>query len=454
MNRFNSTLASACMIILLLGSAQIALGQSNDDCVNAIATTDGQYTPFDTRGASFDGPGGCNYGRNVWFCYTASCTGEVTITIDGAYFDTVLAVYNGCDCDITASDRLACNDDYGDSWLSQVTFSAVAGGKYLIEVGGYQDLGGDGFLRITCDGQPGQPDKDDCENAQAVGNVTNLQFDTSDATFDGPGLCMTSPNIWFVYTASCTGEATVSLLGSSFDTKLAIYDGDDCDPSSSDMIGCNDDFDSIRQSQLTIPVVAGHEYLVEVGGYGSNTGEGVLNISCEPSGQPSKDDCENAQAVGDVKDLAFDTSDATFDGPGLCMTSPNIWYVYTASCTGDATVSLLGSSYDTMLAIYYGDDCDLSSSDMIACNDDYSPARQSQITFPVVAGNEYLIEVGGYGNDTGEGVLNISCEPTGQPSKDDCENAQAVGEVKDLAFDTSDATFDGPGLCEEQGTES
>ena len=438
------------MIVLLLGSARVVMGQpipANDDCENAEATGEGQFIGFDTRGATFDGPGGCNYGPNVWFCYTSSCTGDVTITIEGAYYDTVLAVYNGCDCDITTGDRIACNDDYGDSWLSQVTFSAVAGSKYLVEIGGYQDYTGDGFLRISCEGQQVPPNKDNCENAQAVGNVTNLAFDTSDATFDGPGLCMTSPNIWFVYTASCTGDATVSLLGSSFDTKLAIYDGADCNPSSGDMIGCNDDFNSNRQSQLTIPVVNGHEYLIEVGGYGSNSGEGVLSISCEPAGQPSKDDCGNAQAVSDVKDLSFDTSDATFDGPGLCMTSPNIWYVYTASCTGDATVSLLGSSYDTMLAVYSGNDCDLSSNDMIACNDDYSPSRQSQITFPVAAGNKYLVEVGGYGNNTGEGVLNISCEPSAQPTKDDCENAQAVGEVKDLAFDTSDATFDGPGLC-------
>jgi hypothetical protein len=448
MNWFNSKLASACVLILLLGAAQVALGVLNDDCENARPIGDVRNELFDTRLATHDGPGACTYGPNVWFCYTAPCTGDVTATIEGAYFDTRLAVYNGCDCDLTASDLIECNDDYGDSWLSQVTFAAVAGNRYLIEIGGYQDYTGDGYLNVNCEGQPGPPPtKDNCANAQAVGNVTNLAFDTTEATFDGPGLCMTSPNIWYVYSATCTGEATVSLLGSSYDTMLAVYDGDDCDLSSSDMIACNDDYPPGQQSQITLPVIIGNEYLIEVGGYGSNSGEGVLNISCEPTGQPSKDNCANAQAVGEVKDLAFNTSDATFDGPGLCMTSPNIWYVYTATCTGEATVSLLGSSYDTILAVYEGDDCDLSSSDLIACNDDYPPGYTSQITFDAIAGDEYLIEVGGYGSNTGEGVLNISCEPTGQPSKDNCANAQAVGEVKDLAFDTTNATFDGPGLC-------
>jgi len=449
MNRLNSRLALACMLVLLPCTAAVALWEpANDDCINAEPIGDVRNKGFDTRESTHDGPGGCIYGPNVWFCYTAPCTGDVTARLESAYFDTKLAVWNGCDCDLTTSDLIACNDDYGDSWLSQVTFAAVAGNQYLIEIGGYQDYTGDGILHVSCAGAPGPPPtKDDCESAQAIGDVKDLAFDTAQATFDGPGLCMTSPNIWYVYTASCTGNATVSLLGSAYDTMLAVYEGDDCDLGSSDLIACNDDFPPGQQSQITFAATAGNKYLIEIGGFSSNTGEGVLNVSCEGPAPPSKDDCENAQPVGDVKDVAFDTTDATFDGPGLCMTSPNIWYVYTASCTGNATVSLLGSAYDTMLAVYEGDDCDLTSSDRVACNDDFPPGRQSQITFPAAAGHKYLIEIGGYSSNTGEGVLNISCEPTAPPSKDDCANAQAVGEVKDLAFDTTEATFDGPGLC-------
>lgn len=413
MKWLNSKLASACVIILLLGSIQVALGVSNDDCADAESTGEGDWIRFDTRGATHDGPGGCMSGPNVWFCYTASCSGDVTVTIQGAHFDTTLAVYNGCDCDITSSDRIGCNDDYDDSWLSQVTFEAVAGNKYLLEVGGYQEYTGDGYLDISCEGQPGPPpsDKDSCENATEIGDVTDLAFDTRDATFDGPGLCMTSPNIWYVYTASCTGEATVSLLGSSYDTMLAVYEGDNCNLTSSDLIECNDDAPGTYQSEITFDVTTGARYLVEIGGYGSSSGQGVLNISCEPSAQPSKDDCAHAQAIGEVTNLAFDTTNATFDGAGLCMTSPNIWFVYTASCTGDATVSLLGSSFDTMLAVYEGDNCNLVSNDLIECNDDAPGVYQSEITFAATAGSKYLIEVGGYGSNKGQGILNITCEP-------------------------------------------
>ena len=91
---------------------------------------------------------------------------------------------------------------------------------------------------------------------------------------------MTSPNLWYKYTATCSGEATVSLLGSNYDTKLAAYDGGECNPTSARLIECNDDFGSGYQSQITFTAVSGSQYLFEIGGYGSATGEGVLNVSC------------------------------------------------------------------------------------------------------------------------------------------------------------------------------
>ncbi|UCC45191.1 MAG: hypothetical protein JSU65_04550, partial [Candidatus Zixiibacteriota bacterium] len=66
--------------------------------------------------------------------------------------------------------------------------------------------------------------------------------------------------------------------------------------------------------------------------------------------------------------------------------------------------------YDTMLAVYKDCECYPTEDDLIACNDDFGSVFQSQITFPVVSGGKYLIEVGGYASETGDGVLNISCE--------------------------------------------
>jgi len=122
------------------------------------------------------------------------------------------------------------------------------------------------LLVITQVGIGAPPTNDNRQNAKAIGNVTNYAFDTTEATFDGPAICMSSKNIWYCYTAPSTGAATVSLCGSSFDTKLAIYHSCTATPSLSNMLRCNDDFCG-RQSEVVFPVIAGNKYLIEVGGF-------------------------------------------------------------------------------------------------------------------------------------------------------------------------------------------
>jgi hypothetical protein len=373
----------------------------NDHCWLAEPVGNVALLPFDTRYARFDGSALCMNSPNIWYCYTATNTGNTTVSLCGSNFDTMLAVYDTCECFPEADDLIDCNDDHCGP-QSQITFPAVAGNQYLIEVGGYGEATGQGKLTIISN--------DDCDSAQPIGDVEDLPFNTAVATFDGPGLCMTSPNIWYCYTASCTGAATVSLCGSGYDTMLAVYDNCQCYPQAHNLIDCNDDHCG-HQSEVTFAAIAGEQYLIEVGGYGPAAGQGKLTTSCE--GEPgglSNDDCDKAKPVGDTEGLLFDTTDATFDGPGLCMISPNIWYCYTATCTGEATVSLCGSAYDTMLAVYDGCQCYPSEKDVIGCNDDCC-GWQSKITFSAVAGNQYLIEVGGYSSETGQGVLAISCAP-------------------------------------------
>lgn len=130
-----------------------------------------------------------------------------------------------------------------------------------------------------------------------------------------------------------------------------------------------------------------------------------------PPPPPANDGWENAEAVGDVTDHAFCTDAATFDGPYACNQCPNVWYCYTATCTGNAIAELCGSTYDTRIDVYNG--CGEPTLDnWVACNDDFC-GLQSGVEFPVVAGQTYLIEIGGYGSgggcNTGCGDLTISC---------------------------------------------
>jgi hypothetical protein len=268
------------------------------------------------------------------------------------------------------------------------------------------------------------PVNDKCSNATPIEEVVGLAFDTSSATFDGPGLCMTSANIWYRYIATTTGEMTINTCGSQFDTKLAVYSGSACYPTSSRLLACNDDACD-WQSAVTINVSAGSSYLIEIGGYGSHKGQGVLNFLHDGIEPLLNDNCQYAEETGEVVSLSFDTTNATFDGPGLCVRGPNLWYVYTPSCTGQATISTCGSSFDTVLAVYSSTSCPPQQSKLIACNDDSdSCGQQAEVKVNVQAGNRYLIEVGGFNNlSKGPGVLKISCGGGEQPSPFDLGDA-------------------------------
>jgi hypothetical protein len=130
------------------------------------------------------------------------------------------------------------------------------------------------------------------------------------------------------------------------------------------------------------------------------------------------DNCADAIAIGDGS-FSFSTVGATTDGPPACGSLGNdIWYRYAATCSGAVTVSLCGSSYDTVLAIY-GADC--PSGDPIVCNDDFC-GLSSQVTFAAIQGVQYLIRIGGFAGSTGTGIGEISCVPAAPPN-DDCINA-------------------------------
>ncbi|KPQ06338.1 MAG: subtilase family serine protease [Rhodobacteraceae bacterium HLUCCA12] len=92
--------------------------------------------------------------NSVWWRYTPSSSGEVTIDTDGSDFDTVLAVYTGSA--VNALSEVASNDD-AIGLQSRVVFNATAGTSYAIAVAGYGGADGDIVLNVVGGGGGGGP---------------------------------------------------------------------------------------------------------------------------------------------------------------------------------------------------------------------------------------------------------------------------------------------------------
>jgi hypothetical protein len=101
-------------------------------------------------------------------------------------------------------------------------------------------------------------------------------------------------DIWFCHVAECTGDLTVSLCDSTYDTKLAVYPDCDCPPAQVP-VACNDDSPDCSPNGLSsfaqIPVVEGDPYSIRVGGWLGLSGQGELSIRCV--------ECENDQDCED-----------------------------------------------------------------------------------------------------------------------------------------------------------
>src|SRR5258705_5184137 len=81
----------------------------------------------------------------------------------------------------------------------------------------------------------------------------------------------------------------------------------------------------------------------------------------------------------------------------------SVWYRWVATGNGVAVFNTLGSSYDTMLAAYTGNN--VAALTVLAQNDDARGTLDSEISFPVQLGIEYRIVVDGYRGDFGNFVL-------------------------------------------------
>jgi hypothetical protein len=124
-----------------------------------------------------------------------------------------------------------------------------------------------------------------CDTAATLPVAGTYLFDTRGACTDGYaepncsfccGDTQINQDLWYKLVAPQAGIYTVDTYGSSFDTKLAIYNG--CPSGPGLAIACNDDSGRGTQSLVSFIADGSSTYLIRVGGYGPAAGSGHLHI--------------------------------------------------------------------------------------------------------------------------------------------------------------------------------
>jgi peroxiredoxin len=223
-------------------------------------------------------------------------------------------------------------------------------------------------------------------------------------------------SVWWTWTAPTDGMVTLTTTGSSFDTLLAVYTGDSVQSLS--LVGANDD-DPARTdftSRVQFDVAAGMTCQIVVDGFNDDfgfidSGSIVLNLTLGPVvPRPANDNFANRIAITDIanptagSNVQATKESAEPDHAGETG-GRSVWWTWTAPATGLYTVSTVGSSFDTVLAIYRGSS--LANLSEVSSDDDSGGGRASRAAFLATAGTSYQIAVDGYEGASGAVQLTI-----------------------------------------------
>ena len=173
-------------------------------------------------------------------------------------------------------------------------------------------------------------------------------------------------SVWYRYDAPSDGQLVLDTIGSDYDTVLTVYSDTD---GTLEEVGCNDDIELgvVRTSELTIDIEYGTRYLVQVGGFESDTGSLTFNVdvALEPlvtitvnrlgdgvgsiSGNQPDGDC----AAGNTCVISAVAGSAT----ALIATAEtgSAFVAWSEGCSpgGQSTVCNITSSVDTTVTVWF-----------------------------------------------------------------------------------------------------
>jgi hypothetical protein len=245
-----------------------------------------------------------------------------------------------------------------------------------------------------------QPANDRFSNAQTISGLggsvagstvsaTNQVNEPSHAGYDA------THSIWFRWTAPTPGvRVYFSTEDSDFNTVLAIYSGKLLD--SLVPVASNDDASAgVRYSQTQFQARAGETYWIAIDGVADETGNTMLRWITNPF----NDSFSNFKTLSEPQGTFLgDSTGATLENdeepPVSGDVTNTVWFAWAPNDSGEVTFDTIGSEFNTILAIYKGNELDELT--LVAGDDDGGgDDGTSQITFEAAAGDRYRVVIGG-----------------------------------------------------------
>ncbi len=467
-----------------------APGCADLDCVDeelgdalgpAIATGTNAGAPRDRTGSC------AGDGREVVFLWEAPSTAVYVFDTLGSTYDTVLYAY----ADSCEGAELDCNDDAftGDDRLrSQLTLVLDAGDQIVLVLDGYGSRSvGDYQLNVEqnaieiCDnGEDDDLDEAiDCFDPDCAGSdaCTSTDCPDIDAGEDVGESVVSGTTLeqTYAHAGTCGGEGArdVSIQWTAPETGTWIFDATDADFDAVlyALNGCGGgEIACDAGGLLELDLEGGDAVVVVVDGFDGAAGEFDLAVyrseTCdngEDDDLDGQEDCFDLDCAADdaclfddcpTDDLGTEVGEAVAEGstedapyayiagcggasggtPSGGEAAPDHFLTWSPPHAGRYAFDTLGSDFDTLLAVTVASCGGIE----IACNDDAfvgDDRTRSRVALDVPADAGYTVVVSGWGDSSGDYVLNIEqlevdCADGDDEDDDglvDCEDPDCTG---------------------------
>ena len=177
--------------------------------------------------------------------------------------------------------------------------------------------------------------------------------------------------MWYRWTAPASGLVTLSTEGSTFDTLLAVYTGNQLNALT--QVAANDNNGTSLRSLVQFTATAGTTYHIAVDTKAAPTNRGDVLLTWV-NGIPTNNNFSAAQRLtGTCGFVQGHNTSATKESGEPAITGnaggASIWYLWTAPADGEVMFTTAGSPFlDTMMAVYTGGS--INSLSLVAENDD------------------------------------------------------------------------------------
>ena len=247
-------------------------------------------------------------------------------------------------------------------------------------------------------------------------------------------------SLWWTWTAPADAICTLSTDGSSFDTLLAVYQGETV--SSLVRVAASDDHDGLSTSRVSFRCKGNKTYQIAVDGFAGATGDFRLDLNTSPIPPPPQNDSfERRDTLSLQVSSSASNSEATGD-PNDPLLTPSqskqtLWWSWTATHSGTFAIETIGTPFDHLVALFEGNRLDslipLDFAIGFQCCD------SARLVFEAIAGEEYSVMVDGINGGRGQASLIIN--PVVIPSNDNFSRRTVLaGLPMEVSSSNKDAT--------------